>query len=327
MPLQSTQISKKGRLVTVPSIEIDGVVVIADGIFPRLAAVKDEEFVEHTAWLTNPAGFIAKLKASGLSADIVTFAESINESSPRLAYPFYWDNVAAADTRSFDSWWEKLPQATRKNCRRAERRGVRVHAVPLDTTLARGIQTLYNEMPVRQGRRFWHFGKDVDTVLRDNSSYLDRSEFIAAYHGADLIGFLKLVRVGRVARIMQLLSSVAHYDKRPMNAIIAKAVEICCQQGMTHLVYSKFQYGNRTNTPLMEFKLRNGFHRLDFPRYNVALTVRGRAAVACRLHRELIDVLPSRVISLATSLRDAINSATGRSRQGALVMPSENESS
>jgi hypothetical protein len=306
MAVFRVEVSVNGNPAALPAVEIDDAVVISSGRFPRIAAIKDESFVD-AGVPQDPARFVALVSASLLPADIVTFPQQIDDPVPR--HPFYYelDNVAAADSSDFARWWEKLPQSTRKNCRRAERRGVVTQVVSLDEQLAQGIKNIYDETPTRQGRRFWHYGKDVQRVLLENSAYLDRSEFVASYSGSELIGFMKIVYVGRVARIMQLLSLVSHYDKRPMNALIAKAVEVCSQRGVSHLVYSKYQYGNKTNTPLMEFKSRNGFDRLNFPRYYVPLTLQGRIAVGCRLHRGALGLLPSGVITNALRMRESLN--------------------
>ena len=59
--------------------------------------------------------------------------------------------------------------------------------------LIRGIVEVNNDSPVRQGRRFPHYGKTFDQVKKDHSSFLDRSDFICAYLGNEFIGFLKIV--------------------------------------------------------------------------------------------------------------------------------------
>ncbi len=39
-----------------------------------------------------------------------------------------------------------------------------------------------------------------------------------------------------------------------MNALIAKAVEICHESGKRYLLYGKFTYGNKRDTTIAEFK-------------------------------------------------------------------------
>ena len=311
MSVEHLAVSIKGQSVIVPSVSVDGLTVVVNGKFPRVASVADEPWVEN-AFPQDPAHFIAGLAASPLRADVVTFAQTIDDPKPAHRYSCEWDNVAAIDTRDFARWWEQLPQATRKNCRRSERRGAHTEVMTLDEELARGIKQIYDESPIRQGRRFWHYGKDVATVWRENSTYLDRCVFIGTLVGDELIGFIKVVFVGRHAKIMQILSLASHADKRPMNALLAKAVEVCCQRGMSHLIYSKFQYGNNDASSMIEFKIRNGFQRIDFPRYFVPLTLRGRLALACRLHKPLIEVLPAPVLNTMMKVREAVNTRGDR---------------
>src|SRR5438046_10077736 len=147
------------------------------------------------------------------------------------------DSVAAIRLTSFKQWWEKLPQESRKNVRRARKRGVTVIVRQLKDDLIRGLVELNNECAVRQGRRFVHFGKTFDQVRKDQSSFLDRSNFVCAYYGDELIGFVKLVYRGNVASILQLVPKVAHYDKRPANALIASAVELCEAKGISCIAY------------------------------------------------------------------------------------------
>jgi hypothetical protein len=91
----------------------------------------------------------------------------------------------------------------------------------------KGIQQIYNEAPLRQGRPFWHFGKDFDTVKRENGTYLERSEFLGAHLHHELIGFIKIIYVDRIATLIQILAKNEHQDKRPMNALVANAVKLC----------------------------------------------------------------------------------------------------
>ena len=239
-------------------------------------------------------------------ADIFVFARPLPHCEPCYSFHFEWDNVAVANLGEFAQWWESLPQETRKNVRRSQRRGVTVRQVNFDDELVRGISNIYNETPIRQGRKFWHYGKSFDQVKAENATYLDRGEFIGAFFEGKLIGFIKFVMVNNVARIMQIVSMEAHTDKRPTNALLAKAVEVCCEKQATHLIYGKYVYGKKENSPVTEFKRRNGFERLNFPRYYVPLTGVGAFAIRCRLHRGLAQLVPEKVTSLFLATRAAI---------------------
>ena len=114
-----------------------------------------------------------------------------------------------------------------------------MRVVPFSDELVTGIQQIYNESAVRQGRRFWHFGKDFAAVKQMNETYCERGDFIGAFLDDRLIGFIKLVYVDHVATLIQILAMNAHQDKRPMSALIAHAVEHCERQQKTLLVYGK----------------------------------------------------------------------------------------
>ena len=270
----------------------------------RLAAINDEEWIEGEA-ITDPEMFASSIKETA-QADIFSFARPLPACEPCYPFHFDWDNAAAVRTADFTDWWDSLPQETRKNVRRSQRRGVEVSSVVFCDELVSGIVKIYNETPIRQGRRFWHYGKSFEEVKAANSTYLDRSEFIGAFFKSQLIGFMKFVVVNNVARVMQILSLDAHADKRPTNALLAKAVEICCQKGISHLVYGKHVYGKKENSPVTEFKRRNGFERLDFPRYYVPLTRRGSFAIRYRLYRGINEVVPEAIVTFFLTTRAAI---------------------
>ena len=270
----------------------------------RLATIHDEEWIEGEP-IIDPEIFVSSIKETA-RADIFSFARPLPACKPCYPFHFDWDNAAIVRTADFADWWESLPQETRKNVRRSQRRGVEVRPVVFCDQFVRGIAKIYNETPIRQGRRFWHYGKSFEQVKAANATYLDRSEFIGAFFDGKLIGFMKFVVVNNVARIMQIISMEAHADKRPTNALLAKAVEICCERSISHLVYGKHVYGKKENSPVTEFKRRNGFERLDFPRYYVPLTRRGSFAIRYRLYRGIKELVPETMVTLFLTTRAAI---------------------
>ncbi|HEY1663729.1 MAG TPA: hypothetical protein VGI03_15025 [Verrucomicrobiae bacterium] len=310
LPAKFAEIRVRGKTALVPSVEIEGRTVIATGSLFKLAAIRDADVVED-APVKDPQAFIAALKTSGLQADVFTFFQRPPDVSPRFDFHFEWDNYAAVVVSTFEDWWEKLPQETRKNVRRAAKRGVTAQAVPFDDELARGIWQLCNESPMRQGKPFWHFGKDFETVKREHSTYEERSDFIGAYFEGHLIGFIKMVYVDSVAFILHILASNAYTDKRPINALIAKAVEVCAQKGMRYFVYDHYVYGNKTDSSLVEFKRRNGFEQVRFPRYYIPLTLKGKIVIHLKLYRGLVGLLPAPVLKLALAARNWIYELKG----------------
>jgi hypothetical protein len=278
--------------------------IVIGGGFIRPAVIQDEEWIEGEA-VVQPATLICELRDES-PADLLSFARPLPHCDPSYPFHYEWDNVAVAKLGQFAQWWEALPQETRKNVRRAQRRGVTVNQVKFDDQFVHGICRIYNETPLRQGRKFWHYGKTFDQVKAENSTYLDRSEFIGAFFGGELIGFIKFVMVNDTARIMQIVSLEAHTDKRPTNALLAKAVEICCEMRASHLVYGKYVYGRKESSPVTEFKRRNGFERLRFPRYYVPLTRLGAIVIRCGMHRELSQILPGKITDWFLAARAAV---------------------
>ena len=287
----------------VPSARVHGHTVISVGKWIKKASVHDEEWTAGQI-VTDPADFITRIREQKLKADIFTFTQKVPECEPKFPGHFELDNVAVVPLTTFENWWEKrIPQESRKNVRRAGRRGVTTRVVELDDELIRGITEIYNETPVRQGVPFGHYGKNFETVKKETSTLMDRSEFIGAYFQNELIGFIKLVYMGELASILHIVSLNRHYDKRPTNALLAKAVEICCQRGKSYLIYGKFVYGNKSISSLTEFKDRNGFEKMTFPQYYLPLTVKGRIYVKLGLHRGLLGILPSSAITLLLNFR------------------------
>lgn len=280
--------------------------LLVTGRLLKIAEIHDEVWREPDA-AGNPEAVANDLKKSRIRADIFTFAQPLPETLPKYQHYMEWDNFAVVPITTFEEWWTKrLPQVTRKNVRRAQKRGVVTRVVAFDDELVKGISRVYNETPIRQGRFFWHYGKEFDVVKKENATYLSNSDFIGAYCNNELIGFIKLVYVGKVARIMQIISMVAHQDKRPTNALLAKAVEICEKKNMDFLVYGRYVYGNKTTSSVIEFKVRNGFERVDVPRYFIPVTTRGELALRLKLHRGVRGLLPERVMTLLLALRSRL---------------------
>jgi len=309
--MQATQknieVAIKGKWFTVPALGINGKDIIVRGKWIRIARVEAEEWLESE--LEDPQGCVQALKqqhSAELRADILSFAQKLPAIRPKYQYPVEWESIAAVRLTTFNEWWQGLPQETRKNVRRAQKRGVVVQVRNLDDDLIRDLQVLNNDSPVRQGKVFTHYGKTLDQVKKDQEAFLDRCDYICAYHEKELIGVVKLIYGGDVASILTFLPKASHHDKRPANAIMAKAVELCAEKGISHLIFGKFNYGNKKHTPLREFKIRNGFEEILAPRYYVPLTVKGAISVRLKLHRGLLGLLPHSVITFLVNARSKL---------------------
>jgi hypothetical protein len=299
---ETTEIRIAGTTLYVPSAKVCGWTVVVTGKWPRVAALKDEELVEWDPVQDAPR-LIEALRYTQLRAEIFSFAQKLYDVTPRQNYHFELESWAAIPITSFEEWWKGLPQESRKNVRRSGKRGVVIKVAPFDDELVKAIQGIYNETPIRQGRPFWHFEQDFAVVKRAMGTYLDRSEFIGAYLNNELIGFIKVTYVDRVASIMQILAKNAHHEARPVNALLASTVELCQKREMSYLVYGQYVYGRHETSLLTEFKRRNGFEEVRLPRYFVPLTTRGWIAIRLRLHSRLRDRLPAPVISVLLRIR------------------------
>jgi hypothetical protein len=257
-------------------------------------------------FLDDPDQMLAGLRKSPPRVDIFTFMQKLPDTSPKYNYPMEWDNLAVLPVSTFEDWWTKqIGFKARNKAKQASKKGVIVREASFDDALALGIWEIYNESPVRQGRRFPHYGKSFDQVRRMSSTFLDTSIFIGAYLDEKLIGFIKLTTDdgGTQAGMMHIVSMIRHRDKAPTNALVAQAVRSCADRGISHLVYSNFAYGKKERSSLSDFKERNGFQRINLPRYYVPLTGMGWAAFRMGLHHKFVDRLPESVLVKARDFR------------------------
>src|SRR5262245_20717674 len=94
---------------------------------------------------------------------------------------------------SYEAWWSRqIKSRVRNQIRKAEKEGLVVRECPYDDEFVRGMTAIFNESPVRQGRRFWHYGKDFATVKEQFSRFVYREDMIGAYLGDELIGVMML---------------------------------------------------------------------------------------------------------------------------------------
>ena len=275
-----------------------------EGRLVRIARLEADKY----QFLDDPEAVLDGLRRCAMRIDLFTFMQRLPETSPKYDYPMEWDNLAALPISPFDDWWtQQIGFKARNKAKQAEKKGITLREVPFDDALVQGIWEIYNECPVRQGRPFTHYGKDMDTVRKEEATFLDSSIFIGAFLGDKLIGFVKLVadETRTQAGLMNIVSMIRHRDKAPTNALIAHAVRSCAERKISYLVYSNFAYGKRQRDSVTDFKERNGFQRIDLPRYYVPLSSIGRIALRLRLHRRFVDRFPEPVVAKIRELRSA----------------------
>lgn len=285
-------------------MELFGKQIKVEGRLIRMARLDADKY----DILEDPERTIGALHKCGTRIDLFTFLQPLPETSPAYPYSFEWDNLAVLRVSTFEDWWNKQVDAkTRNMVRKAEKKGVTLCNLAFNDALVEGIWKIYNECPIRQGKPFPHYGKDLDTVRKEEATYLDRSIFIGAFLAGELIGFMKLVTSeDRIqAGVMNIVSLVQHRDKAPNNALLAQAVRSCTVLGIPHLVYSNFAYGRKQRDSLSDFKKNNGFQRVDLPRYYVPLSPLGAVAFRLGLHKRFADLFPGSVTNRLRELRNA----------------------
>lgn len=268
------------------NLVVDGIEIAVSGRMLKTARVRAEGF----ECIEKPAEFFKKAKAAGLKADVFTFLQEIGDQTPRHDFHHDPDYLSVMPITTFDEWMKKqINGKTRNMIRKAEKCGVVVKESPCDDDFVRGIERIYNESPVRQGKPFQHYKKSFEVLKQAHLTYADKSQFVGAYLDGQMIGFIKLFHGKGITSLMQIIAMVSARDKAPTNALIAKAVEICASRGIT-----KLHYGLWSRRTLGEFKKHHAFEKYEIPRYYAPLTAKGRVALSLKLHRKITDRLPGK---------------------------------
>jgi hypothetical protein len=285
-----------GKTTQVKCLDIGGQTFVLSRGLATVARVEDDWYDD----VSDPHLVIAELQRSRVRADIFTFWQRLPQIEPRFSFHTEWESIAAVPVTSFEYWLNKQIKPTARNkVRKAWKNGVEVREAPYDDDFVRGMTEIFNETPIRQGRRFWHYGKDFETVKRQFSRSLFREDLLGAYHGDELIGFVMLGNAGTYGVLGQIVSKIRHRDKGPNNALIAKAVEVCERRRLPHLVYAYWGDGS-----LMDFKRSNGFEEIRLPRYYVPLTRWGQLITRSGLHRGWKACVPDGVKSRLKTVRN-----------------------
>jgi hypothetical protein len=285
-------------------INVCGQDVRIDGRMIRIASLDGDMYT----FPDDLDALLGALRKSGTRIDLFTFMQRIPETTPKYDFPMEWDNLAVLPVSTFENWWKnQINSFPRNRARQAEKRGAVLREVPFGDEFLKGMCQIYNEVPVRQGKRFTLYGMTLEKAREYAGTFLDRSIFIGAFLGDSMIGFGKLVvNESRThACLVHILSMVQHKDKAPTNALIAAAVRACADRKISFLAYERFSYGKKQGDTLSHFKEVNGFRRMDLPRYYIPLTAAGRIAFRLGLHHRFVDLLPESLTSRLRKLRTA----------------------
>src|SRR5262249_9525927 len=145
---------------------------------------------------------------------------------------------AILEVDSYEKWWkDTVNDKTRNMVRKAAKKGVQIELANYTDDFVRDIKQVYDECPIRQGKKSRHFGKSFDVIKREHGTFLGQSEFIAARVEQRVIGFAKVVYQKDFASVLNLIALLRERDKAPTNALLAKAVERCADRGISLLHY------------------------------------------------------------------------------------------
>lgn len=254
--------------------------------------------------------FLNTLREKGV--DVFSFLERswCSKYCEDFSFPYVtsMDNVAILEIESYAKWWKTAKSETRTRLRKALKNGVSAREIGYCERLIEGILKIYNETPIRQNRKFPHYGVTID-VVRETFGNKPNSTFIVAELQGEIIGFAEIDWGDNVGVLSQLLSLTKHFDKGINNSLIAKAIEVCSNNHIKWLIYARMG----SNHPSLDlFKRNNGFYRCPIKRYYTPLTKKGKVAVKLRLHREVKDVLPEAIRPFVIPLYNWVSKTKAR---------------
>lgn len=160
----SIEISVRGKWVRMPAFNIEGTTIVVTGRWLKFAAIKGEEWQGSEGRLP-PEQLVEQVRrCRPFGADIFTFSQLPNDPTPRFPFHYEWDSVAVVPITTYEEWWtERLGFRARQDVKRAAKQGVVVRTVPFDDELVRGIVGVYDDNPVRQGAKFYHYKRSFRT--------------------------------------------------------------------------------------------------------------------------------------------------------------------
>src|SRR6267143_931857 len=284
----------KGQQIRVGKTEL-----AVTGRFFRTARLRHEWF----EFLENPPAMVKRIQQGPPVADVFTFLQEVQNGHSDYQFHKEMDGAAVLKVTTREEWWKNLDFKVRNKARKAQKSGVELRPAELTDDFVRGVESIYNESPLRQRKKFWHYGKGFAQIKEDLSSFPDCTFFIGAYHRDELIGFVKLFQGNDILRTVHIIAKLSHRDKPVQDALIAKAVAACEERKI-----SRLHYGDWSRGGLGAFKIKHGFERVDFARYFVPLTAWGKLLLQLNLHHPIEDRLPERWIRNLTALRAKWNS-------------------
>jgi hypothetical protein len=288
----------KGQPAQIECVDLNGQTYALNRGPVTIAGLEDEWYED----VANPKAAIEALRANPrVGADIFTFWQRLPDLQPKYDFHTEWEHIAVLPIADHASWFnQQIKSRLRTSFRKAEKEGVVVRETAYDDEFVRGMTTIFNESAIRQGRPFWHHGKDFETVKQQFSRYLDREIMIGAYFQGEMIGFVMLGNAGGFGLTGQIISSLNHRDRATNLLLMSAAVQACATRGLPYLCYLFW-----SDDSLSEFKRRCGFEKVRVPRYYVPLTWKGTLALRSGAHRGWRNMVPPRIKAPLKQLRRA----------------------
>lgn len=266
-------------------------IAVSGGVV-RVARLEDETY----ASVHRVDDLLERLRGT---ADLFTFRQRLPDW--HITYPQWHhepDPIAAIEVTTAENWQRSLSHTARHTLKKARKSGLAIRPTDFDAAFIGGMHAIFNESPVRQGKPFLHYGKPVEQLRQEFARFLFREEIFGAYLGNELVGFIFLAENGTSLQLGQIISTHRHRELGTNNLLIAAGVERCVTRRVPFLVYADWSDGT-----LGDFKRRNGFVRIDLPRYYIPLTHWGRIALTLRLHKGWRETVPTRVRQVARQIR------------------------
>jgi hypothetical protein len=98
--------------------------------------------------------------------------------------------------------------------------------------------------------------------------------------------------------------------------LIAKAVELSCENKCKYLAYDKYDYNYGGSESLLRFKRNSGFKKIEYPRYFVPLSNTGKLAINLGLQHGLIAALPENMMATVLKARNSLRTIWYKRKYG-----------
>src|SRR5689334_3154583 len=168
--LKSALIS--GRPGLIECVELDGQTYSITRGAVTVVSLEDEWYED----VRDPAAVIDALRTNAnVNADLFTFWQRFPDVTPKYSFHQECEQIAVLPIQSLEHWFNhQIKSRVRTSVRKAEKEGLVVKETSYDDAFVRGMTTIFNEAAIRQGRPFWHYGKDFETIKEQFSRYLHR---------------------------------------------------------------------------------------------------------------------------------------------------------